>query len=124
MLSNVDVVEEKICKYKPLAVCVVGKGIWDAIYERKHSGQKVPKDFEYGWQLDRMGVDEDWPGALCFVTPSTSGRVAAYSREFQEILWKELGEWVRQERDNIKTEEIDGGEQMEEKSPEIEAKRT
>jgi hypothetical protein len=24
--------------------------------------------------------------------------VAAYSREFQEILWKELGNWVMQER--------------------------
>lgn len=105
MLSHVDVVEDKIRQYKPSAVCVVGKGIWDAIYERKHFGTKVGKDFKFGWQPIRMGVDKDWDGARCFVTPSTSGRVAAYSREFQEILWKELGTWVRQERGDIKEEE-------------------
>lgn len=104
MLENVDVVEEKVRKYKPTAVCVVGKSIWDAIYERKHFGQKVGKDFKYGWQSVRMGIDEGWTGAKCFVTPSTSGRVAAYSREFQEVLWKELGDWVRQERGDLKEE--------------------
>ena len=104
MLSQVDVVEDKIRMYKPSAVCVVGKGIWDVIYERKHFGTKVGKDFKFGWQPVRMGVDERWEGARCFVTPSTSGRVAAYSREFQEILWKELGAWVQQERGDIKEE--------------------
>jgi len=105
MLSNVDVVEEKIRTYKPKAVCVVGKGIWDAIYERKNSGQKVGKDFVYGWQPLRMGVESEWSGARCFVTPSTSGRVAAYSREFQEVLWKELGKWVREERGDAQNDE-------------------
>jgi hypothetical protein len=38
------------------------------------------------------------------VTPSTSGRVAAYSREFQEVLWRELGNWVRAERGDVKDE--------------------
>ena len=98
MLSHVDEVEDKIRNYKPKAVCVVGKGIWDAIYERKNFGQKVGKDFKYGWQSLRMGVASEWSGARCFVTPSTSGRVAAYSREFQEVLWKELGKWVIEER--------------------------
>ena len=108
MLSNVDVVEEKIRQYKPTAVCVVGKGIWDAIYERKHFGKKVEKDFQYGWQNVRMGSEVDgWSGARCFVTPSTSGRVAAYSREFQEVLWKELGRWVSQERGDVKAEMIE-----------------
>jgi TDG/mug DNA glycosylase family protein len=100
MLENVDAVEDKVRKYKPQAVCVVGKGIWDAIYERKHLGRKVGKDFKYGWQVDVLGKDKGWNGARCFVTPSTSGRVAAYSREFQEILWKELGNWVMQERED------------------------
>ena len=108
MLSNVDVVEEKIRLYKPAAVCVVGKGIWDAIYERKSFGKKVGQDFKYGWQIIRMGSEVDgWSGARCFVTPSTSGRVAAYSREFQENLWKELGRWVSQERGDIKAEEVE-----------------
>jgi len=105
-MENVDIVEEKIRKYKPKAICVVGKGIWDSIYERKHFGRKVPKDFKFGWQPeeDRLGVDKDWQGARSFVTPSTSGRVAAYSREFQEILWRELGKWVMLERGDVKVE--------------------
>jgi mismatch-specific thymine-DNA glycosylase len=98
MLANVDIVEDKVRKYKPQAICVVGKGIWDAIYERKHFGRKVGKEFTFGWQDVRVGQDEGWSGARCFVTPSTSGRVAAYSRQFQEVLWKELGKWVIQQR--------------------------
>jgi len=110
MLTNVDIVDEKMRRYKPKAVCVVGKGIWDAIFERKHFGRKVGKEFKYGWQDVRMGEGEGWDGSRCFVTPSTSGRVAAYSREFQEVLWKELGRWVMHERgdmdvDRVKLEE-------------------
>ena len=101
MLANVDVVEEKVRMYRPKAVCVVGKGIWDAFYERKHAGQKVGKNFQFGWQAERIGIGHDWNGARCFVTPSTSGRVATYSREFQEVLWKELGSWVKLKRGEI-----------------------
>ena len=123
MLSNVDIVEGKIKKYKPLAVCVVGKGIWDAIYERKNFGRKVGKEFKYGWQDLRMGSEKGWGGARCFVTPSTSGRVAAYSREYQEVLWKELGKWVLQERgdsDGLKQEM--NGEYTSEASVKVEVK--
>lgn len=121
MLSNVDVVEEKIRLYKPTAVCVVGKGIWDVIYERKNFGKKVGKDFQFGWQKVRMGSDGDgWSGAKCFVTPSTSGRVAAYSREFQEDLWKELGRWVSQERGDVKTEIIEEvGQEIKEEAEKV-----
>jgi hypothetical protein len=45
-------------------------------------------------------------GARCFVTPSTSGRVAAYSREFQEVLWKELGRWVMHERGDMDIDRV------------------
>ena len=105
MLANVDVVEEKVRTYKPRAVCVVGKGIWDTFYERRHGGKKVGKEFKFGWQPERLGISNDWGGARCFVTPSTSGRVAAYSREFQEILWKDLGNWVKLERGDTDAEE-------------------
>lgn len=111
MLSNVDVVEGKIRTYKPMAVCVVGKGIWESIYERKSFGQKVGKEFKFGWQPIRLGVEDDWPGARCFVTPSTSGRVASYSKEYQEILWRELGQWVKLQRGDeggvVETENLD-----------------
>ena len=107
MMANVDIVEDKIRKHRPRASCVVGKGIWDAIYERKHFGRKVPKNFKFGWQEERLGVDTDWEGSRCFVTPRTSGRVAAYSRQFQEIMWRELGRWVQMERgDDVKEEEF------------------
>jgi thymine-DNA glycosylase len=106
MLASVDVVEEKVRMYKPKAVCVVGKGIWETFYERKHAGKKVGKDFKFGWQAERIGIGNDWSGAQCFVTPSTSGRVATYSREFQEVLWKELGCWVRLQRRDIEQEGV------------------
>ena len=106
MLENVDVVEEKVRTYKPKAVCVVGKGIWDAFHERRHGGKKVGKDFKFGWQPELVGVSNQWKGARCFVTPSTSGRVAAYSREFQEVLWKELGDWVKLERGDINEDSL------------------
>lgn len=108
MLENVDIVEEKVRTYRPKAVCVVGKGIWDAFHERKHSGKKVGKDFKFGWQPELIGASDEWNGARCFVTPSTSGRVAAYSREFQEALWKELGNWVKLERGDINKDGLNG----------------
>jgi thymine-DNA glycosylase len=98
MLANVDVVEDKVRTYRPRAVCVVGKGIWDIFYQQKHGGKKLGKDFKFGWQPERIGISNEWSGARCFVTPSTSGRVAGYSREYQEVLWKELGNWVKLER--------------------------
>jgi thymine-DNA glycosylase len=123
MLSNVDIVEEKIRKYKPSAVCVVGKGIWDIIYERKNFGKKVGKEFKFGWQELRMGVDDGWNGAMTFVTPSTSGRVAAYSREFQEILWKELGDWVVEERE-LRSKEVKNESERVKVESEEESKET
>jgi thymine-DNA glycosylase len=98
MLLNVDVVESKIREYRPRAVCVVGKGIWEIIYERKHLGRKLGREFVFGWQGEPAGKEDKWEGAMCFVTPSTSGRVASYSRQFQEGLWAELGEWVKEQR--------------------------
>jgi TDG/mug DNA glycosylase family protein len=105
MLANVDVVEAKVRKYKPKALCVVGKGIWEAIYERKTFGKKVGKGFKFGWQSIMVGSDNEWSGARAFVTPSTSGIAASYSRQFQEVLWKELGKWVMEERGDIEKDE-------------------
>jgi thymine-DNA glycosylase len=114
MLAHVDPLEAKVRKWRPQAVCVVGKGIWDAIYERKTRGGKVGKEFRFGWQGWRMGEEVgEWKGARVFVTPSTSGRVAAYSREFQEVLWKELGDWVRAERGDVKDEGKQGNNSVE-----------
>ena len=111
MLAHVDPLEAKIRKWRPRAVCVVGKGIWDAIFERR-TGRKVGREFRFGWQAIRMG-EGGWSGARVFVTPSTSGRVAAYSREFQEVLWRQLGDWVRAERGDVKAEREESKESLE-----------
>ncbi|KAF8473314.1 uracil-DNA glycosylase-like protein [Kalaharituber pfeilii] len=107
MDDAVPELEEKIRKWKPEAICVVGKGIWDSIYRARH-GQKVGKEFKYGWQGDetlgritgRDGTDaqqEEWVGARVFVAPSTSGLVTI-DQTVMSGIWKELGDWVNERR--------------------------
>lgn len=103
MDASVEICEEKIRKWKPESVCIVGKGIWESIWRAKHGGKKLSKEeFVWGWQADkeRFGPvpDEGYEGAKVFVVPSTSGLVAGYSMEFKRAMWKELGDWVQQRR--------------------------
>ncbi|CUS15133.1 unnamed protein product [Tuber aestivum] len=103
MDGRVELTEEKIRRWKPESVCIVGKGIWESIYRAKNNGAKIPKDkFVWGWQSDenRFGVDaeEGYPGARVFVVPSTSGLVAGYSMQFKKDIWKVLGDWVQMRR--------------------------
>lgn len=102
MDANVEVCEEKIRKWRPESVCVVGKGIWESMWRAKH-GKKITKEqFVWGWQVDaeRFGgvPGAGYEGARVFVVPSTSGLVAGYSMEFKRAIWKELGDWVQQRR--------------------------
>ena len=104
MDDSVPEVEDKIRKFRPVAVCIVGKGIWESIYRARH-GEKVPKNFKYGWQAEeeRLGKveggedGEDWAGARVFVAPSTSGLVTIPQPVMQEH-WKQLGDWVNERR--------------------------
>ncbi|PUU75578.1 uracil-DNA glycosylase-like protein [Tuber borchii] len=103
MDGRVDLTEEKIRKWKPESVCIVGKGIWESIYRAKNNGAKIPKGkFVWGWQSDedRFGADveEGYPGARVFVVPSTSGLVAGYSMQFKKDIWRVLGDWVQMRR--------------------------
>lgn len=103
MDANVEVCEEKIRRWRPESVCVVGKGIWESIWRAKHGGRKIKKEeFIWGWQVDaeRFGAvpGVGYEGARVFVVPSTSGLVAGYSMEFKRAIWKELGDWVQQRR--------------------------
>ncbi|KAF2713649.1 DNA glycosylase [Pleomassaria siparia CBS 279.74] len=107
--ANLDV---KFVKYKPEAVCIVGKGIWEAILRyRKSQGMTVPKasEFEYGWQDEKynMGNTEEglldaagniWKGSKVYVTTSTSGLAANLNRAEKEAIWKPFGEWVQKRR--------------------------
>ncbi|RPA97557.1 DNA glycosylase, partial [Choiromyces venosus 120613-1] len=103
MDDRVELTEEKIRRWKPESVCIVGKGIWESIYRAKNNGAKIPKGkFVWGWQSDgdRFGAEpeEGYAGARVFVVPSTSGLVAGYSMQFKKDIWKVLGDWVQMRR--------------------------
>jgi thymine-DNA glycosylase len=112
--AGVAVLEGKIRRWRPEAVCIVGKSIWESIWRVRH-GKPVGKAFKYGWQdeaenlgapkpgedaavEDGVRVDPDWRGAKVFVATSTSGLAAGMSRAEKEVIWRELGSWVEQRR--------------------------
>ena len=103
MEAGVPVLDEKMQKFRPEAVCIVGKSIWETIFRVKSGGKKLGKgEFHYGWQDEEMWlgrkVDEDgevvWEGARTFVATTTSGLAAGMKREEKEAVWKELGDWI------------------------------
>ncbi|KAG5439484.1 hypothetical protein PCANB_002058 [Pneumocystis canis] len=105
MIENVPILEKKVSTFCPLSVCIVGKGIYESIYRYK-TGKPLGKTFKWGWQPEKMGTSENYEGALIYVVPSTSGRVASYSKEMKENCWNILGQWViskRKERCKLNT---------------------
>lgn len=107
--AGTPILEEKIRKFRPEAVCIVGKGIWESIWRWRY-GRGIKKDeFRYGWQdeRERMGKDDDWEGARVFVATATSGLAAHLKPPEKEAIWRPFGEWVkmrRQERGLAATE--------------------
>ncbi|TVY28305.1 G/U mismatch-specific DNA glycosylase, partial [Lachnellula hyalina] len=108
MDGSVGVLVEKIAKWRPEAVCVVGKSIWESMF-RVLKGRSLRKDeFAYGWQEgERVGVDGDgkngemikgWEGARIFVACSTSGLAASVPFAEKERIWRELGVWIQGRR--------------------------
>ncbi|KAF4504239.1 hypothetical protein G6O67_008415 [Ophiocordyceps sinensis] len=100
MDDGVALLEEKARRWRPEAMCVVGKGIWESIW-RVRRGRPVGRDFRYGWQheADNMGViDGEWPGARIFVATSTSGLAASLSPTEKQAIWAQLGSWVKARR--------------------------
>lgn len=104
--------DEKFRKYKPEAVCIVGKGIWEAIWRYRYGRNMKKTEFKFGWQdeKDNMGKsaegqeekDEDgivWKGSRVFVTTSTSGLAASLKPAEKEAIWKPFGEWVQKRRE-------------------------
>ncbi|KAM0329375.1 hypothetical protein ACHAQA_004681 [Verticillium albo-atrum] len=103
--AGVAGLEAKIAKWRPEAVCIVGKGIWEAVF-RVRKGRGMRKgEFEYGWQEgENMGVVEEgeeggpWDGARVFVATSTSGLAATLGPREKEKIWGELGAWCQERR--------------------------
>ncbi|KAG4306166.1 hypothetical protein PORY_000154 [Pneumocystis oryctolagi] len=97
MIEGVPILENKVSTFCPLSVCIVGKGIYEAIYKYK-TGKHLKKTFEWGWQPEKMGASGNYEGALIYVVPSTSGRAASYSKEMKEKYWNIFGQWVAERR--------------------------
>ncbi|KAF2677798.1 DNA glycosylase [Lentithecium fluviatile CBS 122367] len=103
--ANLDA---KFLRYKPEAVCIVGKGIWEAIWRYRYGRNPTKAQFKYGWQDEEhnMGKGEDeagpdgapWKGSRVFVTTSTSGLAASLKPAEKEEIWRPFGEWVQKRR--------------------------
>jgi TDG/mug DNA glycosylase family protein len=112
------ILDKKIGRFRPEAVVIVGKGIWEAIWMAK-KGQKRfnDPDFHWGWQDEEMQLGRAeahgeviWAGAKTFVATSTSGLAATLSPAEKLAIWKPLGDWVtgrREERSVQKADEAD-----------------
>ncbi|KAG9962371.1 DNA glycosylase, partial [Aureobasidium melanogenum] len=105
MSDGAPVLEEKCRKWRPECVCIVGKGIWEAIFRHRHGRNPTKAEFHWGWQDEKenMGriadVGEDgYQGARVFVTTSTSGLAASLKPAEKEAIWKPFGEWCKERR--------------------------
>ncbi|KAI1815220.1 DNA glycosylase [Poronia punctata] len=98
MDAGVAILEEKVRRWRPEVVCVVGKGIWESIFRVWNRRNLAKGEFEYGWQEERMADDGPWEGSRIFVATSTSGLAASLRPEEKERIWKILGDWCVQRR--------------------------
>jgi TDG/mug DNA glycosylase family protein len=111
MAAGTANLDAKFLEYKPEAVCIVGKGIWEAIWRFRYGRNMKKDEFRYGWQdeKDNMGksgegeeeLDKEgnvWRGAKVFVTTSTSGLAASLRPAEKEAIWRPFGEWVQKRR--------------------------
>lgn len=102
------ILEEKIAQFRPEAVVIVGKGIWEAIWMAKKAQKKFnDPDFRWGWQDEEMQIGRTkhadggvgWAGAKTFVATSTSGLAATLTPAEKLAIWKPLGDWMMAKRE-------------------------
>ncbi len=100
MAAGTPILEAKIEAYRPEAVCIVGKGIWEAIWRWRYNRAISKTEFHYGWQdvKENMGRSNAWEGALVFVATATSGLSASTKPHEKQAIWKPFGEWVQKRR--------------------------
>jgi len=100
--AGVLTLEAKVAAKRPDVVCLVGKGIWEAVWRVRHGRPIRKQEFRYGWQdqAENMGCmsGSDWGGARVFVATTTSGLAAGMSMAQKEAIWAELGTWVEKRR--------------------------
>ena len=109
MAAGTPILEEKVRVFRPEAVCIVGKSIWEAIWRWRYKREIKKDEFRYGWQdrKERMGRDKDWAGAWVFVACATSGLNASLKPAEKEEIWRPFGEWVKQRREERAHESAD-----------------
>ncbi|KAI5236264.1 DNA glycosylase [Aureobasidium subglaciale] len=97
--------EEKCREWRPECVCIVGKGIWEAIFRHRHGKNPTKSEFHWGWQdedenMGRIAAagEDGYQGAKVFVTTSTSGLAASLKPAEKEAIWKPFGDWCKQRR--------------------------
>ena len=103
MINGVVIVEKKVRTFRPEAVCIVGKGIWETVFRVKTRRALKKEEFKYGCQeeglwLGREKGEGGWKGARTFVATSTSGLAAGMSYAEKLEVWRELGEWFEPKR--------------------------
>lgn len=109
MVQGTATLEAKVRNFKPEVICIVGKGIWEAIWKYKHGRNMTKEEFSYGWQNDRdnLGLgpqgeidaaEKPWRGSRVFVATTTSGLAASMRPAEREAVWKVLGEYMVKRR--------------------------
>ena len=126
-MAGAGVLDEKMRKWKPEIVCLVGKSIWEAVWKLKHGRGIRKEEFRYGFQdagenmgrkqkkrsggffggekggsktgEDDSDDEERWDGARVFVATSTSGLAASLSLREKQDIWAELGGSVQRRRE-------------------------
>lgn len=113
MVDSVQALIDKVRKWKPESVVIVGKKVWEIIWSVRHGRGIKKHEFKYGWQDDseRMGTPKSWEpkektvdgkpwvGARVFVAASTSGAAAIPAQAEKERIWREFGLWVNKRRE-------------------------
>ena len=122
MDNKVNFLEEKIRRFKPESVCLVGKGIWESIWRVKHGRKIRNEEFRCGYQDENEnmcaikattsaadgGITRPWKGAMVFVATSTSGQAGSTSLDEKEAIWRVLGEWVERRREERRSRSVEG----------------
>lgn len=112
MVAGTADLEAKFRKWRPQAVCVAGKGIWEAIFRYKHGRALGRDEFRWGWQDEEHnmgctgggevdGQGRVWNGARVYVTTSPSGQAASVPWAEKVRIWTEMGDWVREKREKL-----------------------
>lgn len=93
MRLGAEELENRLAQVSPKIVCIVGKGIWEAIYKAKKGSALKKNDFDWGLQ-DQKRLNIKFAVENVYVVPSTSGLVGGVSRDEKLRLWVELKQFI------------------------------